>query len=315
MELHHGTGRMAARTNITYGARTPGKEAIMAHQIRIITTLKLPTKFMNNIYLGGPLGPSDEDLQALKSLASQSRTGGGSNQVKLKVHLMQKSYANPAEKPTQEKLPDMPEPNSTTYSYYVYKEVDVTEGTILFDCLNDFVAEEDKKDNLWSAIDAQDPYLKAFYRGADEKYGSTGAYFKNNEKVTGKLQDGEEYTWKGWGVMYNPGEGAPTSQNTFEGKGSFELGAMFTDKTLAEQTVRPMPGNSYADDKGYGYNVYTFIYAQTEYKFKYSQDNVYLILRDRVEEVEEITEEALLKSKELFEKAERGIVELMELVK
>lgn len=310
--------------NISHTGRVPWEREEFMPKIRRREVYKSRTKSINNIYLGGPNGPDEEELEALKSLASRSDEGGGSNKIQLTVYLMEKDYLKKSDAGRADgtgtdslpALPTAPEDTNKAGEYFFRNKVDVTEGTSLFDSLDLFVAESGT-DNLWSAIEANSPYLNAFYRGADKKYGSTGAYFdENNEQVTGDLTVGATYTWKGWGVMYNPGKGAPSTANTFTGTGKFDPKTMFTDKTMVEQTVRVKPAgtDSDADDQGKGYDLYTFIYAQTEYTFTYYDESVHLVLRDAVEEVEEMTEEALLKAKEAFDNVEHGYAELIELL-
>lgn len=62
--------------NTLHTGRVPWEREEFMVKIRRREVYKSRTKSINNIYLGGPKGPTEEDLEALKSLASRSDEGG-----------------------------------------------------------------------------------------------------------------------------------------------------------------------------------------------------------------------------------------------
>lgn len=266
-------------------------------KIRRRTILKLSGKYFNNLYLGGPKGP--DAAEAAEKAAEKSASDATKN---VEMYVMWKSYiSGDSTKPKGDKtnLPDNANQGNTAgLPDYCSVEVDWSN---LAECI---------KEDAFKAL-FQDPlmepetdyegvvhqYLKSFTRGG-ELYGSKGDYFYVNPNGSkgdvvpdvDDLVDGDEYYWVGWGLMYNPGVGAPATT------------AGFTEKALDQQLI------ANGDE-------YTIIYAKTEYKFIYHKaqtKGIHLILRDIVENVEDIADEALAESRRLYEEAKEGVVELVE---
>lgn len=270
-------------------------------KIRRRTILKLSGKYFNNLYLGGPKGP--DAAEAAEKAAEKSASDATKN---VEMYVMWKDYIS--ETPTPPEPPVLSGANNlpaqadqgNTNGLPNYCSVGVTQSN-LAKCIKAraFNALFQNPD----VIDATDyegvvhQYLQSFTRNG-VLYGPEGNYFyANSDHSKGdavpdgqSLVDGDEYYWAGWGLMYNPGVGAPATT------------AGFTEKTLDQQLIAN-------GDK------YTIIYAKTEYQFIYheaQEKGIHLILRDIVENVEDIADEALAESRRLYEEAKEGVVELVE---
>lgn len=214
----------------------------------------LAGKFFNNIYLGGPEGPKEDELRPFMKLMQPADYTV--DPFTLTVYQAQWNFAD------SEPSPKVPLPGQPTeedaggvygdYATYNKSTQDTTQP--LGNYLSIFVGDG----KMWSAISYSGGYLASFKRGAGSirNYNAVGGYFDDNgDEVTDPLTPGHYYTWKGWGVMYYLGTTRPA--------GGFwdypQLG-------LAEQYIGP------------NNNTFTFDYAKTAIRFLYTTNKAIEVL-------------------------------------
>ena len=215
--------------------------------------IKLNGKFFNNIYLGGPQGPSEEELKKQVSLV-RAADAPAVDPFLLTVYTAQHNFVDQTPSP---KLPLPGEPakheaGGDYGAYATYNESTQNSTSPLGSYLGNFTG----SGLMWSAYSYSGGFLASFSRGPapNTVYDSVGAYYDDDGNVVTNLVPGHYYTWKGWGVMYFLGTSRPSTPDAYPMVG------------LAEQYIGP------------NNHTFTFDYVRTAWRFEYTTSGAIEIL-------------------------------------